>query len=155
MNQIFQILTAMSDFFGGAEEPMSRGLVIMASIVIVLAIALMAWHFTPRRERRQVVNHLAEAIGLGHVGEHIAGEDEDVEPENPAMADSMPEIPRMQPKLREHLPRRQALRWLDNNTVQATTRYRRPFYGEVVGRKRGELILQREKGCPIRVRQPQ
>ncbi len=155
MDTIFHIFTAATDFFVYEGAPVTVFLAKLTIAIIFCMIPLLAWFASPRRERQQVKDYLAEAVGLGHVGEHVSGEDEEIEPENPAMADSMPEIPRMQPKLREHLPRRQALRWLDNNTVQATTRYRRPFYGEVVGRKRGELILQREKGCPIRVRQPQ
>ncbi len=144
MNKFFELLTAVSDFFGGAEEPMIRGLVIMASIVIVLAIALMAWHFTPRRERRQVINHLAEAIGLGQVGERLGNEEEleDVR-ENPAPADSMPEIPRMEPTIRRRkpspapLPQNPRLHLVatiaekDGHLAHFTTKRRNPRTGQV------------------------
>jgi hypothetical protein len=47
---------------------------------------------------------LAEALRLGNIGEHLGNEDEEVEVNNPAPADSMPEIPRMEPTIRRRKP---------------------------------------------------
>jgi hypothetical protein len=91
-------------------------------------------------EGREALTYLGEAVGLGRVGEEVAGgEGNDSSPFEAA----------------SRLPKRQVVEWRRDGTVLATTRYRRPFYGQVMGRlRRGELLIRREKGCPIRVRQP-
>ena len=63
----------------------------------VLAIAM-------RIGRPDPAAQLAKAVGLGNIGEHLGNEDEEVEVNNPAPADSMPEIPRMEPTIRRRKP---------------------------------------------------
>ncbi|MBP9856158.1 MAG: hypothetical protein KBC48_02545 [Candidatus Pacebacteria bacterium] len=131
-------------------EPWVLGMYLLMATAFTIPIVILLVVAMKRPDKNA---HLAKEIAAGHVGEHVSYEDEEPEVNNPASADAMPATP--QPKLRKHLPRRQVVRWLDKEIVYATTWHRKPFYGKVVGRKRGEIVLERQFGCPIRVRQPQ
>lgn len=96
MNQFYSALTMIFDFMAtGTGEPQTLAMGIGAAtlVVITVLIAIVGWKKASLQDKQEVKDYLWEAVSSGHVGEHVGGEDEEPERENPAPADSFSHLP--------------------------------------------------------------